>query len=35
MHLKGQWRMEDMDPEGSIQRDILLRQQDLMARQEQ
>lgn len=22
MHLKGQWKMEDMDPEGSIKRDL-------------
>ena len=27
--LKAQWKMEDMDPEGSINRDIQMRQQEL------
>lgn len=27
--LKGQWKMEDMDPESNFTRDILLRQQEL------
>ena len=30
MHLKGQWKIEDMDPEGSIRRDLHVRQQEII-----
>ena len=32
MHLKGQWKIEDMDPEGSIKRDLHMRHQELIDR---
>jgi hypothetical protein len=30
MHLKGNWKLEDMDPEGSIHRDLMQRERMLL-----